>query len=255
MTDPTPARLRESPLTLMKQAAGTPAEMAAKLRRLASTLAGYAKPAALDERLQRLQRIGYVDEPPSRLQLVIGSNDMLRFWIVPAAEDYYREKGISFAMHQVLRILDEPASMVDPTGFLSTVDNIVGHLMQVVHANPEYDLQLLESHEGGLEALEAQLVQMLEGTHPRARSIGAIVEEPEYHGRLLDYVRAYRRGERGTPPLRSNIEGERFAALERTFGTLPAAMRYFSRLPNTPLGGARHWLLVKEFPMQLAEPA
>ncbi len=34
----------------------------------------------------------------------------------------------------------------------------IGHLMQVVHANPVYDLQLLEAIDGGLEALEDEIV-------------------------------------------------------------------------------------------------
>jgi len=33
---------------------------------------------------------------------------------------------------------------------------------------------------------------MIAGTHPRARSIGAIIEEPDYHARLLEYVREFR---------------------------------------------------------------
>ncbi len=175
-----------------------------------------------------------------------GSIDMLRFWIVPAARDYYDDRGINFTFHQILRFLDEPASLVDPTGFLSTADNIIGHLMQVVHANPAYDLQLLESHEGGLESLEAQVRQMIAGTHPRARSIGAIVEEADYHERLLGYVLEFVRARDAEAPLRDNVTGERFAHIERTFGTLPAAMAYFSKLPNTPIGAAWHLLRVKE---------
>ncbi|MAT27737.1 MAG: hypothetical protein CMN29_22725 [Sandaracinus sp.] len=249
------ARTEASAFALLRDAAGTPAEMAAKARRLAEALAAYVDARKLDGRLERLRDLGYVDTPPTRLQLIVGSVDMLRFWIVPAAEDYYASKGIDFTFHQILRFLDEPASLVDPTGFLSTVDNVVGHLMQVVHANPAYDLQLLEEHEGGLEELERQLEAMLAGTHPRARSIGAIVEEPDYHARLLAYVRAYRGSRETAPPLRDNVTSERFAPIERTFGTLPAAMRYFGRLPSSPLGAIRHLRRVKAFPMHLAEPA
>ena len=57
------------------------------------------------------------------------------------------------------------------------------------------------------------------------------------------------------PPLRDNVTSERFAPIERTFGTLPAAMRYFGRLPSSPLGAIRHLRRVKAFPMHLAEPA
>ncbi|MCA9612960.1 MAG: hypothetical protein KC586_09440 [Myxococcales bacterium] len=252
-----PARLRESPWRLLKNAAGTPRDLANKLGRLARAVSAYADGASLDGRLERLVRLGYVQTPPSRLQLVIGSVDMLRFWISPAAADYYRSKGIDFGFHQVLRFLDDPASMVDPTGFLSSVDVIVGHVLQVVHANPAYDLQLLESHEDGLEELERQTRAMLEGSHPRQASIGAIVEDPGYHGRLLAYVQAYRDDpDAALAPIRDNVANDpHWARVERTFGTLPAAMRYFAKMPSTPLGVARHLLFVRQFPVQLAEPS
>ena len=249
------ARLTKSPLSLMTQAAGSPAEMADKLARLARALRQYTHPAVIDQRLARLQRLGYVDELPSRVQLAIGAYDMLRFFIVPAAEDYYESKGINFNFHQVLRFLDDPASLVDPTGLLSTTDNIIGHLMQVTHANPCYDLQLLDAHEGGLEELERQVEQMLAGTHPRTRSIEAIIEDPSYHGKLLEYVRAFRVARDAQAPIRENVaDSDRFKAIARTFGTVPNAMRYFCRLPSEPLAAARHALLTRRFPDRLAEP-
>jgi len=228
------ARTEASPITLLRQATGSPREVAQKLGRLYRALAAYADAPALDARLERLRELGYVDTVPSRLQLVIGSVDMLRFWITPAAAEYYESRNINFTFHQVLRILDEPASMVDPTGFLSTRDNIIGHLMQVVHANPCYDLQLLASHEDGLEELERQVEMMIAGTHPRAESIGAIVEEPDYHPRLLEYTRRFRADPNSESPLRDNVEqSEHWRRIERVFGELPTAMRYFAKLPDT----------------------
>ena len=49
--------------------------------------------------------------------------------------------------------------------------------------------------------------------------------------------------------LRSNIEAGGFGPIERTFGTLPAAMRYFAGLPDDVFGAARHLLTVKTFPV------
>ncbi len=247
------ARTTEAPWTLIARAAGHPRSWSQKVRELARALSAYADRVALDDRLERLVELGYIERVPTRLQLVVGSIDMLRFWISPAAEDYYRSQGIGYGLHQVLRVLDDPSSMVDPTGFLSTRDNIIGHLMQVVHANPAYDLQLLESHERGLEELERQIEAMLDGTHPRAQSIGAIVEEPDYHARLLGYVRAYRAHPDTEAPLRENIAADpRWQRLERTFGTVHGAMRYFANLPKTPLAAALHLMTVKEFPAHLA---
>ncbi len=248
-------RHTESPLRLLANAIGGPVEAAQKTARLARLLAGYVMPRELDLRLARLHALGTLERIPTKLQLVVGARDMLRFWIVPAAEEYYSDQGISFTFHQVLRFLDEPASLADPVGFFSTRDGIIGHLMQVVHANPRYDLELLGMFEDGLAELQEQVEQMIAGTHPRAESIAAVVEEPDYHARLLDYTRRFRQDPSAPAPLRSNVsESARFQKVERTFGSLRTAMRYFCRLPTTPLGAARHLIFVKELPEHLAEP-
>lgn len=247
------ARLEESPLRLLGHAAGPPAVWSGKIVRLGKLLSEYGH-LAHRERLVRLANAGIIDAIPAEPQLFAGAIDMLRFWISPAAADYYEARGIDYTFHQVLRFLDEPASLGDPVGFFSEASGIIGHLMQVVHANPVYDLQLLMMYDDGLDALERELESMLDGSHPRAESIGAIVEEADYHARLLDYVRVFRRNPKTPPPLRSNI-GESWSALERTFGSLSAAMRYFCRLPSGWLPALAHLQRVKQFPVSFAEPA
>ena len=239
------ARLHESPLRLIARAAQSPATWPGKLQRVGELIRRYRRGehrAGLD----RLIAIGIVDVRPNDAQLFAGAIDMLRFWISPAAADYYAERGIDYTFHQLLRFLDEPASLGDPIGLFSTADGIIGHLMQVVHANPRYDLELLCMHDGAVLDLERQLEAMLAGTHPRAQSIGAIVEEPDYHARLLDYVRAFREDPTAPPPLRTNISG-RFDELEQTFGSIRPAMRYFARLPATWPGAFRHLATTRYF--------
>ncbi len=217
--------------------------MRGKLARLGRVLAGYSSSRRLDARLARLHARGHIESVPTRVQLAVGGWDMLRFFIQPAAADYYETKHIDFAFHQVLRFLDEPASLTDPVGLFSSRDGIIGHLMQVVHANPVYDLQLLDMFDDGLDALELQLSSMIAGTHPRARSIGAIIEEPDYHERLLEFVRAWRRDPTIPPMLRSNLESNaRFRDLEATFGTMTNAMKYFCTMPTSIAGALRHAL-------------
>jgi hypothetical protein len=228
-----------------------------KLRNFALALRNYGDERQVLPRLRRLQELGYIAEIPTRIQRIVGALDMLRFFIVPCAADYYRSKGINFYFHTLLRFLDDPASIIDPTGFNSTRDTIIGHVLQVVHANPDYDLQLLDSFPDGLHEMEAQVEALLAGTHPRAASILATVEDPDYHRRLLEHVREFRRRRPTSASLvRENIlSDDRFRLLERTFGELPRAMRYFSKLPTTPLAAARHLLTVREFPVHLAECA
>ena len=185
-------RGRASAWTLIREAAGSPRDVVRKARALLRGLLAYLDHGQTLARLERLKELGHIDQIPSRIQRVVGSADMLRFWISPNAADYYRSRGIGYGLHQVLRVLDDPLSMTDPLGFLSERDVIVGHLMQVVHANPVYDLQLLESYDGGIDELVLQLREMVAGRHPRQESIGAIVEEADYHARLLDYTLRWR---------------------------------------------------------------
>ncbi len=227
-------RLTAPPLRLLADAIGPPRGVPIKLARLRRAVAAYTRGAVVRDRIARLHALGVIDVVPSTLQLAVGAIDMVRFFISPAAADYYRDRGISFGFHQLLRFCDDPASMTDPVGLLSEADVIIGHLLQVVHANPLYDLQLLSMHDGGLDALAAQTAAMIAGHHPRQASIGAIVEEPDYHARLLDYCRAFQRDPRARPPRRSNVEhNPALLALDRIFGSLDGAMRYFATMPTT----------------------
>ncbi len=235
---------------MIRRTLGTRQQVRGKLQRAGYALANYMFPARIEERLQRLRTLGYVGADPNRTQLFFGSLDMFRFFIIPCAADYYRSKEISFAFHALLRVLDDPASMMDPTGFMSHRDAIIGHLMQVTHADPIYDLQLLAAIPDGLEELERQLLAILDGTHPRAASIGAIIEDPEYHGRLLQHVREFKADPAHCKPLlRENVANNPyFAEIANTFGDLPSAMGYFASLPDRPLPALRRLFRVRKFP-------
>lgn len=250
--DDEPSRLTDEPWVLVKHAMGSPREFRDKVKKLAIALWLYGRNERVLVRLERLQRLGVIDRVPTRMQRIFGAIDMMRFFIVPAASDYYDRKGINFRFHTLLRFLDDPASIIDPTGFNSTRDSIIGHVMQVVHANPTYDFQLLESFEDGLEEMETQVRAVIDGTHPRTESIRAIVEDTEYHPRLLDHIRAFRKDRNVPPLLRENIAANpKFRAIERTFGNLPNTMRYFSRMPDSWRDGLRHLMNVREFPAEL----
>lgn len=244
-----PARFRERPWALIRRTVGDREAIRGKLERASHALVNYLVRRRVEDRLRTLHELGLIERIPTRTQMFFGSLDMFRFFIVPCAADYYRSKDISFGFHALLRVLDDPASMMDPTGFLSHPDAIIGHLLQVTHADPVYDLQLLAAHAGGLDELERQLDQILAGTHPRGASIGAIVEDPSYHARLLEYVREFRVDPHCARLLRENIErNPEFKVLAETFGSLPAAFEYFASLPERPLRALIRLLRTHEFP-------
>jgi hypothetical protein len=251
-------RLDAAPWLLVREAMGSPREVRTKLRRLRGAVTHYGREHLIAPRLERLFDLGHIDVIPTRLQRMVGAIDMMRFFIVPCAADYYDTKGINFRFHTLLRWLDDPASVIDPTGFNSSRDAIIGHVLQVVHANPRYDLQLLDSFVDGIDEMERQTLAVLDGSHPRTASIRAIVEDSGYHGRLLGYIRNYRLDPHTPPPLRDNID-DRFADVERTFGSLHTAMRYFATMPTTVSGAIWHLRNVDVFvpppPRMFAEAA
>lgn len=236
-------RMTASSVRLVLDAIGGPAAVGGKLARLARTVRIVTTRGEVSRRLDRLEQRGVIDVRPTPLQLVVLGLDMLRYFISPGAADYYATRGVHFGFHQLLRVLDDPVSMMDPVGICSDRDTIIGHVLQVTHANPRYDLQLLEMFEDGLAQMDAQTAAMVDGTHPRARTIGAIIEDADYHRRLLAYVRAYRQ-DPGAPELRrraGEARGARsFCYAEETFGAMTRAFRYGSRLPTTVSGAVRH---------------
>lgn len=250
-------RQTASPLRLLLQAIGGPRQWAGKLGRFVRTMLVVFNRKEIHRRLARLQSLGFMETIPTGLQLVVGGLDMVRYFIAPGAKDYYESRGIGFTFHQVLRFFDDPISLVDPVGIYSERDTIIGHVLQVVHANPAYDLQLLDMFTDGVAEIEAQTKQMIAGTHPRSVSIGAIVEDPEYHTRLLGYIQRYRANP-NTPQLRRRALNAReslaFVRAEETFGTMPGAMRYFNRLPKDVGGLWKHWREDKEIPAGLCDP-
>lgn len=236
-------RTTASPWRLIADAIGGPRAIAGKAARLVRTVGIVSRPAEIRRRLDRLEARGHIDARPTGLQRALLGLDMLRYFISPGAADYYATRGIHFGFHQLLRVLDDPVSMMDPVGIYSDRDTLIGHLLQVVHANPRYDLQLLDMFDDGLAELERQTAAMVDGTHPRARTIGAIVEDVDYHRRLLEHVRAYR-ADPGVPDLRRRAgdarEDRSYVLAEATFGGMTRAFRYGARLPTTWAGAWRH---------------
>ena len=82
-------------------------------------------------RKEKLRELGY--PVPTDWQLLKAGAEMLRLHLYPTASFY----------HQALRTVLTPSANVDPTGLSSTEDILVLHLLQSVHTDPRYDLQLL----------------------------------------------------------------------------------------------------------------
>jgi hypothetical protein len=232
---PAPPTARQSAPAwrLVLLAMGGPRDVAAKLGRLFRACF----------RMDRLRVHLGLARMPSRLQMWFGGLDMLRFMIVPAANEYYRMRGIDFRFHQVLRALDDPASLIDPVGICSERDVAIGHMMQVVHLNPRYDVQLLGMFPDGVQQLEQQLRAMIAGTHPRAASIGAVIEHPDYHRQLLAYIIGYQQDPHSVEMIRADDglrEDPQFVLAEAQFSAMDDFLRYAVHLPTGLFDLLRH---------------
>jgi hypothetical protein len=228
-------RVKQHPYKLMLRALGSPIIIANKVWRFAATLFNTFYVPNQKKRLHRLKEIGFIDRIPSQKQLWFGAYDMFRYFVVPGAASYYKTKGINFRFHILLRFLNDPSGLTDPIGIRAPKNTIIGHLLEVVHANPVYDLQLLDQFDDGLDEMEKQTLQMINKTHPRYSSISAIIEDEKYYPELYTYIQKYRKNPatpqliRATGDVRNDTN---FVRAEITFGTLPSAFRYFNRLPD-----------------------
>ncbi|HJL03988.1 MAG TPA: hypothetical protein RMH85_35295 [Polyangiaceae bacterium LLY-WYZ-15_(1-7)] len=218
----------------VRAAVGETALRRAKLDRLGRTARGLVDGAERTRRLARLEARGYVPGRPTLLQLAFGAWDMYRFCLVPSAHLRNGLLGAAFWRHQALRVLEDPASMLDPVGLLSERDTIVGHLLQVVHFDPTYDLQLLEMFEDGLDALARELALFRAGRHPRQRTLATTLEDPAYPARLEAWLAGFLvegpAFEVGTAP----VGDPDFLRAERTFGSLSGYLRDCLALPPDP---------------------
>ncbi|HET6226718.1 MAG TPA: hypothetical protein VFF27_10590 [Bacteroidia bacterium] len=228
-------RIKQNPYQLIWRALGSPITIINKIWRFITTLFNTFYVPNQKKRLQRLKEIGFIDRIPSQKQLWFGAYDMFRYFVIPGAASYYKTKGINFKFHILLRFLNDPSGLTDPIGIRAPKNTIIGHLLEVVHANPVYDLQLLDQFDDGLDEMEKQTLQMIDKTHPRYSSISAIIEDENYYQDLYKYIQKYKKNPatpqliRATGDARNDIN---FVCAEITFGTLPSAFRYFNRLPN-----------------------
>lgn len=228
-------RLKEPALKLMFRALGSPVAIVNKSGRFITTLFNTFYKPNQQKRLRRLKEIGFIDRMPSQKQLWFGAYDMFRYFVVPGAASYYKTKEINFKFHILLRFLNDPSGLMDPIGIRAPKHTIIGHLLEVVHANPVYDLQLLDQFDDGLAEMEKQTLQMIHKTHPRYRSISAIIEDENYYPQLYQYIQTYKKNPAAPQLIRATGEVRKdtnFLRAEITFGTLPSAFRYFNRLPD-----------------------
>ncbi|MCB9676915.1 MAG: hypothetical protein H6737_17500 [Alphaproteobacteria bacterium] len=230
----------------LRQATGSASQMRDKLREAVRTARTLLDRSVRDERIGRLQAAGLVGERPTDWQLVLGAYHMMFGYILPSNIEFYEhyETGGHW-WHQVLRVLDAPATMMDPIGLGISEDTLVRHVVQVVHASAGYDVALLLMFEGGLARLRNELEQVIAGEHPNQAVIDELLERPDYPRALLDALDRFEADPIGqwrvsTVPAPEGCETLFDWGID-TFGTPGRFMAYCRNLPATPAASARAW--------------
>ncbi|MDY7225588.1 hypothetical protein [Hyalangium rubrum] len=120
-----------------------------------------------------------------------------------------------------LQLLYCPQQAIVWNGLLATPHTLVKHLLSAFHEDGviAYDLQLLQSHPGGLELLERSAEEVASGEHPLAPMLSAIAGG--YHAHLAELARAARRFEYP-------------ADLDPRFSSFVGFSRYCLQLPIPP---------------------
>jgi hypothetical protein len=149
-------------------------------------------------RFEFFVRRGLLPSVPEPKQVIDGTIAMMSF--------AFNETPIEFAANRKsawgriplrvpLQLIYCPQQAVVWNGLLATPRTLVKHLCSSFHEDGviAYDLQLLQSHEGGLELLALEASRVASGTHRWSRMLSAIAGG--YHAHLAELARSAQRFE------------------------------------------------------------
>jgi hypothetical protein len=184
--------------------------------------------ADIDARLGWFVRAGRLERLPSPWQLRIGTTVMLPITLSESERERSRSRS-TFAgqvpIRVPLQLLYSPRQLLSTSGIELRARDIVRHLLCVYHEDAflGYDLQLLESHDGGLELLESEANQVVEGRNRISSILQRVVGWPGYHAGLVELAARARAGEYPDP-----------LDLDPRFCTLLGFAQFCCSLPDWP---------------------
>jgi len=233
-------------LRLLADVVGGFRQNADKLVQLMGFFGALLNPGRSRRRIERLNLLGHVDARPTLPQLFVAARDQM---IVSASAEtklFYESQGIPWIFHNLRRFVSGPATMLDPVGFFAPRDAIIHHVLQTFHRHPIYDLVLLSAHEGGVEEMEKQARQLVEGTHPHQRALTSLIEDGSYHPRLPGEVAAFRANPHIAPrPIPEHlVDDPRLMLAMDQFKDVRGYVRYASRLRAGAGEALVAWLVV-----------
>lgn len=178
-------------------------------------------------RFQFFVERGLLEAVPHPRQLRAGTLQMLSFAANETPVEHAANRRSLWGhlpLRLPLQLLYCPQQFIVWNGLLATPRTLVKHLLSAFHEDRviAYDLQMLQSHPGGLDQLERAAEAVARRRHPLWRMLSAIAGG--YHGHLADLARAAGRFE--YPP-----------DLDPRFSSLIGFGRYCLTLPPPPPPG------------------
>ena len=151
--------------------------------------------AHIAARMGFFARRGYLDALPSPWQVKVGWLAMLPFILSESDRERARSRRTWLGQIPIrvpLQVLYCPRQLFADTGLTQTPGQLAGHLLSVYHEDAYlgYDLQVLQSHPGGLARLRREARRVIAGQTPWAPVLRRLVGWPAYHQRLIALAEA-----------------------------------------------------------------
>jgi hypothetical protein len=171
---------------------------------------------------------GAIAKPPSAWQVRVGW--LIGLPVYLSETDREREISRRTWLGQVpvrapLQALYSPHHLLLATGLSLPARAIVRHLLCVYHEDAflGYDLQLLQSEDGGLDLLEAEASRVIRGDNKLAPVLRRMVGGDGYHARLVELAGEARRSHYPDP-----------LDVDPRFASLVGFLRFCGELPDWP---------------------
>jgi hypothetical protein len=182
---------------------------------------GFSRAAVWRPRFEFFVAQGLLEAIPDARQLAAGTVAMFSFAFneTPVERAANRKSRWGYIPLRVpLQLLYCPQQAIVWNGLMASSRTLVRHLLSSFHEDGviAYDLQLIQSHAGGLAQLQEAASGVAAGTHRFARMLAAIAGG--YHAHLADLARAAQRFEYP-------------ADLDPRFSSLLGFARYCAALP------------------------
>jgi hypothetical protein len=190
--------------------------------------------AHIDDRIGWFVRAGRLERVPTPWQVRMGTAVMMPITFSESERERARSRSTLAGQVPIrvpLQVLYAPRQVLSSSGLELRARDIVRHLLCVYHEDAflGYDLQLLESHVGGLELLEREAAGVVDRSNALTPLLERVVGWPGYHARLVELARQARDGEYPDP-----------LDLDPRFCTLLGFAQFCCSLPDWP-GREFYW--------------